>query len=105
MRLRHVIEPLHPSVVAGLSAASEREFRSAFVEEVRTGRIRITRTGRTAYGTRFARAGIDIDQVRTRAALREACIQSEWVVYEEIRTLVEGHKALEAILEPLWSRP
>jgi hypothetical protein len=98
-----VIEPLDPGAVAALSAESEREFRSAFVEEVRTGRIRLTSTGRTAYGTRFARTGIDIDQVRTRAALREACIRSEWVVYEEIRRLVEGHKGLEAILEPLWS--
>ena len=103
MRLRHVIDPLHPDVVAGLSAESEREFRSAFVEDVRSGRLRLTSTGRSAYGPRFARAGVNISEVRTRAALREACIRSEWVVYEEIRTLVEGHKALEAILEPLWS--
>jgi len=28
---------------------------------------------------------------------------SEWVIYEEILQRVKGHKALEAILEPLWS--
>lgn len=103
MWVRAVMEPLHPSVLAELSTESERAFRSAFVEDVRSGRIRFTGTGRAEFGRRFSRAGIDIDQVRTRTALREACIRSEWVVYEEIRRLVEGHKALEAILEPLWS--
>ena len=100
-----LMHPLDPDLLSELSAESERAFRATFVEDPATGRIRLTRTGRTAYGTRFARAGIDIDQVRTRAALRAACIRSEWVVYEEIRTLVKGHKALEEILEPLWSRP
>jgi hypothetical protein len=97
------MQALDQDAQSKLSPESERAFRETFLEDPATGQIRFTRTGRVAYGARFARAGIDIDHVRTRAALREACIRSEWVVYEEIRTLVEGHKALEAILEPLWS--
>jgi len=100
-----LMQALDQDALSKLSPESERAFRKTFLEDPATGRIRLTRTGRTAYGTRFARAGIDIEQVRTRTALREACIRSEWVVYEEIRRLVEGHKGLEAILEPLWSRP
>jgi hypothetical protein len=97
------MQALDQDAQSKLSPESERAFRETFLEDVATGRILVTRTGRVAYGARFARAGIDIDHVRTRAALRDACIRSEWVVYEEIRTLVEGHKVLEAILEPLWS--
>ena len=97
------MQPLDRDALSTLSPESERAFRETFLEDPSTGRIRLTRTGHAAYGARFARAGIDIDQVRTRTALREACIRSEWVVYEEIRRLVKGHKVLEAILEPLWS--
>lgn len=97
------MQALDQDALSQLSPESERAFRETFLEDAATGRIRLTRTGRVAYGARFARAGIDIDHVRTRAALRDACIRSEWVVYEEIRRLVEGHKVLEAILEPLWS--
>lgn len=94
---------LGPDALSQLSPESERAFRETFLEDPGTGRIRLTGTGRAAYAERFARAGIDVDGVRTRAALREACVRSEWVIYEEIRELVKGHKGLEELLEPLWS--
>jgi hypothetical protein len=99
------MERLTAEELARLSPESERVFREAFLEDPATGAIRFTRKGYAEYGLRFARAGIDISRVRTRDALREACVRSEWVVYEEIRRLVKGHKALEKALEPLWSRP
>jgi hypothetical protein len=99
------MQPLDRDVLGTLSPESEQAYRATFIEDPATGRIRLTRTGRATYGARFARAGIDIEKVRTRATLREACLRSEWVLYEEIRTLVRGHKVLEDLLEPLWSRP
>jgi hypothetical protein len=99
------MERLTAEELARLSPESGRVFREAFIEDPATGAIRFTRKGFAEYGPRFAKAGIDINGVRTREALREACVQSEWVVYEEIRELVKGHKALEKALEPLWSRP
>jgi hypothetical protein len=99
------MERLTAEELARLSPESERVFREAFLEDPATGAIRFTRKGYAEYGPRFAKAGIDINAVRTRDALRAACVRSEWVVYEEIREQVKGHKALEKALEPLWSRP
>lgn len=89
--------------LASLSPESETEFRQRFVKDPRTGTIRFTRKGFAEYGPRFAKAGIDINQIRTSESLREACTQSEWVVFEEIRQMVKGHKELELVLSPLWS--
>ena len=99
------MERLTAEELARLSPESGWVFREAFLEDPATGAIRFTRKGYAEYGPRFAKAGIDINGVRTRDALREACVRSDWVVYEEIRELVKGHKALEKVLEPLWSRP
>jgi hypothetical protein len=92
------MERLTAEELARLSPESERVFREAFLEDPATGAIRFTRKGYAEYGPRFAKAGIDINAVRTRDALRAACVRSEWVVYEEIREQVKGHKALEKAL-------
>ena len=86
-----------------LSPESETEFRRCFIEDPFDARIRFTSTGFAEYGPRFARAGIDINQIRTRDAFRDACIRSEGVWAEELRKLVKGHKELEKVLEPLWA--
>lgn len=86
-----------------LSPESERDFRQCFIEDPASGEIRFTRKGFAEFGPRFAKAGIDINCVHTRAALREASIASEWVLWDEIRQMVKGHKALEDVLKPLWS--
>jgi hypothetical protein len=86
-----------------LSAKSEIDFKRCFVEDAATGRIRFTSTGFAQFGPRFAKAGIDINQVKTRTLLRDACIRSEWVWAEELRSLVKDHPELEEILKPLWS--
>lgn len=86
-----------------LSDASETAFRQCFVEDPATGTIRLTRKGHAEYGRIFAQAGIDIHTIRTRAALRQACRDSEWVVIEELRQMVKGHKEIEVALAPLWS--
>jgi hypothetical protein len=86
-----------------LSPESERAFRQRFIEDAATGRIRFTEKGFAAYGARFVRAGIDINRVRTREELRCASVRSEWVLWEEVREMVKGHKVLEEILKPLWS--
>lgn len=89
--------------LALLSPESETRFRQCFIEDPTTGAIRVTRTGYAEYGSVFARAGIDINKIRTREELRCACRASEWVVFEELRELAKGHKAIEAALAPLWS--
>ena len=89
--------------LASLTAEEELQFQQAFIEDPKTGRIRFTTKGFAEYGQRFAKAGIDINQVRTRDAFRTASIKSECVVWEEIRELVKGHKELEEVLKPLWS--
>ena len=89
--------------LACLPPETETEFRQTFVEDVRSGRIRFTPKGFTEYGAQFAKAGIDINKIKSRDAFRAACIASEWVVFEEIRQMVKGHEELEEILKPLWS--
>jgi hypothetical protein len=86
-----------------LSAESEIDFKRCFFEDARTGHIRFTAKGFAQFGPRFAKAGIDINQIKSREQLREACTRSEWVWAEELRALVKGHPELEEILKPLWS--
>ena len=93
----------NPHEPAALSPESETDFRRCFVEDAANARIRFTATGFAEYGPRFARAGIDINQIRTRDAFRDACIGSEGIWAEDLRKLVKGHKELEEVLKPLWS--
>ncbi|HSD60471.1 MAG TPA: hypothetical protein VLC55_06410 [Burkholderiales bacterium] len=95
--------PLTHDQLATLSSESEKDFRECFIEDAANGQIRFTAKGFAAYGPRFAKAGIDIHQIRTREELREACARSAWVFAEELREMVKGHKELEMILKPLWS--
>lgn len=77
--------------------------RNCFVEDACTGSIRFTKTGYQRYGARFAKAGIDINQILTREQFRQACKASQWVLMDEIRQMVRGHKELEMALKSLWS--
>ncbi|MBN2702385.1 MAG: hypothetical protein JXR29_13145 [Methylothermaceae bacterium] len=43
----------------------KRDPRTLFIRDVSTGKIRITQSGKTAYRHRFAKAGYDIDRIRT----------------------------------------
>ena len=95
--------PLPDHIAACISPETEREFRQGFVEDTASGRLRFTSKGREDYAARFARAGIDIRRIETREAFRDACRRSEWVVWDELRRMVKGHKVLEEILQPLWS--
>jgi hypothetical protein len=69
------MERLAAQELARLSPESERAFREAFVEHPATGAIRFTWKGFAEYGSRFARARIDINRMRTRDAFREAPVR------------------------------
>ena len=88
-----------------LSPESQKAFRQCFIENPVTGEIRFTRKGFAKYGARFARAGIDINQIRTRAALTDACNRSQWVFVEELFAMVKGHRELEDVLKLHLQQP
>lgn len=77
--------------------------RNCFVADTSTGSIRFTKNGYKQYGVRFAKAGIDINRILTREQFRQACKVSQWVLMDEIRQMVRGHKELEMVLKSLWS--
>ncbi len=70
-----------------------------------TGCIRFTSKGREEYAARFARCNIDIRVIRTRDQFRDACRRTQWVLWDEVRTMVAGHPELQALLQPLWQDP
>lgn len=86
-----------------VSTDCETAFKQDFVEDAATGRIRFNAKGFAEYGPRFAKAGIDINQIKTLGQLKDACARSDDVLAAEIREMVKGHKELEEILKPLWS--
>jgi hypothetical protein len=88
-----------------LSPESQKAFRQCFIENPASGEIRFTRKGFAKYGARFAKAGIDINQIRSRAALTEACSRSQWVFVEELFATVKGSRELEDILKLHFRRP
>lgn len=92
-----------PHSIDGLCPESETQFRQCFIEDPASGRVGFTRKGHAEYAARFAKAGIDIHQIRTRDEFRQACMRSEWVLFQEIRQMVKGHTELEMVLKPLWS--
>ena len=81
--------------LASLSPESETAFRQCFIEDPVSHDIRFTAKGFAEYGARFAKAGIDINQIRNRAQLTDAVIRSEWVFIDELREMVKGHKEIE----------
>ena len=89
-------------VLAKLSPESARDFHECFVEDPKTGRIRFTAKGLAAFGSQFARAGIDIRRIRTRDELRAACRRSEHVFVDDLRQMVKGHTELEEVLDTVW---
>ncbi len=89
-------------VVAKLSPESAKDFHECFVEDSETGRIRFTRKGLAIFRSQFARAGIDIRDIRTRDELRTACRRSEHVFVDDLRQMVKGHTELENVLDTVW---
>jgi len=87
-----------------LSPESQKAFRQCFIENPLNGEIRFTRKGFARYGARFAKAGIDINQIRTRAALTDACNRSQWVFVEAF-SMVKGHRELEDVLKLHLQQP
>ncbi len=43
-----------------------------FIEDLTTGRVRVTAEGKKIFGSQFARAGINIAEIRTREQMRWA---------------------------------
>ncbi len=82
---------------------ADLEFDQCFIREAGTNNIRFTASGIKEYRSRFARAGIDIRDVKTYEAFSEAREKSYPYWVEDLRKLVEGHKEIEDILKPLWS--
>jgi hypothetical protein len=87
----------------GLIHESEIEFRRCFIEDAQTGALRLTSKGLGEYGSRFARAGISICLIKNRQQFRQACNESEWVVWEEIREMICGQVALEKVFKDFFS--
>jgi hypothetical protein len=81
--------------LSSLSPESETAFRQRFIEDPVSHEIRFTPKGFAEYGARFAKAGIDINQIRNRGQMRDAVVRSEWVFIEELREMVKGHKEIE----------
>lgn len=74
-----------------------------YVEDVTTGTIRFTQTGRFEYTARFGKAGIDINTIHTMVQLKAAWARSEWVVIDELRQMVAGHPEFERALTNILS--
>ena len=89
-------------VPAKLSPESAKDFHECFVEDSATGKIRFTAKGLAAFGSQFARAGIDIRRIRTRDELRMACRRSEHAFVDDLRQMIKGHTELEKLLDSAW---
>ena len=76
-----------------------------FIEEPGTDRIRFTAHGIERLRARFAAAGIDIRDVKTKQEARRAVEASQYVVLDEIAQLAEGDEVLEEIIAPLLPGP
>ena len=76
-----------------------------FIEEPGTDRIRFTPHGVEQLRARFAAAGVDIRDVKTKQQARQAVEASQHVLLAEIAELAEGDEALEKILGPLFGDP
>ncbi|MCB1778167.1 MAG: hypothetical protein KDI50_12105 [Candidatus Competibacteraceae bacterium] len=79
--------------------------RRWFIADTGSDRIRFTATGRAALGARFARAGIDLDQIDTLTNARAAAAE---VSHQELQALAAHLKgrdpALDAVMAglPEW---
>lgn len=62
-----------------------------FLTDPSTGRLRFTATGRDALEARFARAGIDLQQMDTLAKARAAAAQVSHQELLALAALMKGH--------------
>jgi hypothetical protein len=81
-----------------LQEQADLKVRQFYVVDANTGTIRLTKTGMSECAARFAKAGINIHEITTLEQLKSAWARSQWVELDEIRTMVQGHPALETAL-------
>lgn len=72
--------------------------RTLFVQDVSSGRIRFTRRGQDAWRKRLAKAGCDIDRIRTLAEF-EAAVDA--VFAAEFRALAAREKGKDPFLDAI----
>ena len=77
---------------------ADLEVGQCYVEDIATGKIRFTKKGISEYSARFAKAGININNIQTMAQLKAAWTRSEWVVLDDLRKMVAGHPEFEKAL-------
>jgi hypothetical protein len=82
-----------------LLAKIDREVAQFVIKDATSDAIRFTPSGLKEYRARFAKAGIDIRNIKTHAAFKDACRASNGVWVEELRALVKGHPVLEQLVE------
>ena len=71
-----------------------------FLTDPSTGRIRFTTTGRDALGARFARAGIDLQQIDTLEKAQRAAAQ---VSHQELLALAAHMKGRDPVIDPVMA--
>ena len=76
--------------VPGLSRKGAQDFRECFVEDSATGEIRFTAKGLDRFSWLFARAAIDINNVRSRRELHIACEQSVHILANDLKEIRTG---------------
>lgn len=77
---------------------ADLEVRQCYVEDVATGNIRFTKNGISECSARFAKSGININSIQTKAQLKVIWTRSEWVVLDDLRKMVAGHPEFEMAL-------
>lgn len=88
----------HDEELRTLQKAADLKVRQIYVVDANTGMIRLTKTGKSECSARFAKAGINIHEIKTLEQLKSAWARSQWVELDEIRTMVKGHPELETAL-------
>ena len=83
---------------------AEREERRCLVEDLASGAIRFTCAGFREYGPRFAQAGIDINSIRTRSAFKQACLESEYIVWRQLRDKMKRSPELMAVMQDFFDK-
>jgi hypothetical protein len=72
-----------------------------FVQDMTTGKIRLTMASIEEHRSRFGRAGIDIRTIDTEEKFWDAFDRSDYVWVADMLEMVKGHPKLEEILAPL----
>ena len=74
--------------------------RGWFIADTDSDRIRFTATGRAALGARFARAGIDLDQIDTLTKAQAAAAQ---VSHQALQARAAHLKGLDPALDAVMA--